>query len=155
YFGAEVNDRAALIRFEDEQQQVEAKRVIQRALGNTFIVALNLAPTTPGWLSAMGAEPMKLGLDLRGGVHFLMEVDTASVVEKRQEISADEMKQKLRNASTRYSAIDVTPENIIEARFRTAELRSSALRELRGDYPALLFNEGNAGSDFTFTGELS
>src|SRR5690606_5139701 len=66
YFGAQVDDRAALIRFSDDQHQVMAKRVIQQTLGNAYVVALNLAPTTPGWLRAMGAEPMKLGLDLRG-----------------------------------------------------------------------------------------
>lgn len=146
YFGAEVNERAALIRFAGDQQQVRAKRVIQQALGNAYIVALNLAPTTPGWLRSMGAEPMKLGLDLRGGVHFLMEVDTASVLVKRQEISADEIKEKLRRAKIRYSSVVVDADNLIHARFRTPELRDEALSEIRGDYPTMLFNESDSDS---------
>src|SRR5690606_30373543 len=96
YFGAQVDERAALLRFRSDEQQLLAKRLIQESLGGSYVVALNLAPTTPEWLRSMGAEPMKLGLDLRGGVHFLMEVDTASAVSKRQEVTADEIKDKLR-----------------------------------------------------------
>lgn len=158
YFGAEVNSRAALLRFASDEQQLLAKRAIQKALGSTYIVALNLAPTTPGWLRSMGAEPMKLGLDLRGGVHFLMEVDTASALAKRQEITADEMKEKLRKAKLRYSAIDATADNLVRARFRGNELRDQALSELRGDYPNMLFSTVDAAGESeeaSFSAELS
>ena len=64
-----------LIRFDNTEDQLKAKELIVEQLGDQYIVALNLAPATPGWLSAIGAGPLKLGLDLRGGVHFLMEVD--------------------------------------------------------------------------------
>ena len=74
----ELTDKGGLIRFPDSQAQLEAKETISRTLGDDYVVALNLAPTTPEWLSSVGAGPMKLGLDLRGGVHFLLEVDMAA-----------------------------------------------------------------------------
>ena len=76
YFGETVSDGRALIRLRDKNLQLRAKAVVQRALGDGYVVALNLAETTPAWLAAIGAQPMKLGLDLSGGVHFLLEVDT-------------------------------------------------------------------------------
>lgn len=158
YFGAEANDRSALVRFSNDQQQVHAKRVIQKAMGNAYVVALNLAPTTPNWLRKMGAEPMKLGLDLRGGVHFLMEVDTASVLAKRQEISANEMKEKLRKAKVRYTSLAAHSDNRIKASFRTQELRDEALRKIRGDYPTMLFTESKVADEdenFNFIAELN
>ena len=75
YFGQELQEnKTALIRITDSEQQLQAKDLIQRQLGDGFIVALNLAQTTPEWLLDLGAGPMTLGLDLSGGVHFLMEV---------------------------------------------------------------------------------
>ncbi|MEE3160067.1 MAG: protein translocase subunit SecD, partial [Pseudomonadota bacterium] len=73
YFGEEVNGSTALLRLESADAQLPAKSAIQRKLGDEFVVALNLAPTTPEWLVNLGAGPMTLGLDLSGGVHFLME----------------------------------------------------------------------------------
>ena len=76
FFGEELQEsKTALIRLKDAEQQLAAKALVQRQLGDHFIVALNLAPTTPQWLLDLGAGPMTLGLDLSGGVHFLMEVD--------------------------------------------------------------------------------
>jgi preprotein translocase subunit SecD len=101
---------------------------------------------------------MKLGLDLAGGVHFLLEVDTASAVAKRQEITADEMKEKLRKAKVRYSSVVANKDNQIIARFRSLEIRDEAVDTLRGDYPAMQFNtpdEDAAGSSFSFVANLS
>ena len=88
YFDAVLKNGSALIRFPDDDSQLQGRSVVQRALHdrlNTFIVALNAAPTTPQWLTNIGAEPMKYGLDLRGGVHFLMEVDTEKTISDRIE----------------------------------------------------------------------
>src|SRR5690606_11734344 len=126
-------------RFRSDEQQLLAKRLIQESLGGSYVVALNLAPTTPEWLRSMGAEPMKLGLDLRGGVHFLMEVDTASAVSKRQEVTADEIKDKLRKARIRYSSVAINADGVIVGRFRSEELRDNAINEVRRDYPNLVF----------------
>lgn len=157
YFGAEVDPKAAMVRLSTRDQQMLARTTIQRALGDGFVVALNNASTTPDWLQSLGAAPMKLGLDLAGGVHFLLEVDTASAVAKRQEINADEMKGKLRTAKLRYSAIDANKANQIVARFRSEELRDAALSELRSSYPTLLFDtpESDRADDFRFTATFS
>lgn len=156
YFGAEANGKSALVRFQNGDQQIRAQRALKSALGTSYIVALNSAPTTPDWLSSLGAAPMKLGLDLSGGVHFLMEVDTAAAIAKRQEITADEIKDKLRKARIRYSDVAANRDNVIVARFRSEELRDEALSEIRGDYPNILFNEPDAQADeFVFTAELS
>lgn len=80
YQKMEPQDQSLLLRFTSTDNQLKAKEVIQQALGNDYIVALNLAPSTPDWLRAINAMPMKLGLDLRGGLHFLYQVDVDSVV---------------------------------------------------------------------------
>ncbi|MES2672601.1 MAG: protein translocase subunit SecD [Pseudomonadota bacterium] len=160
YFGAEVNGKTALIRFHNLDQQMPARKRVQQTLGDDFVVALQGASTTPQWLQKIGATPMKLGLDLAGGVHFLLEVDTASTVEKRQAITADEFKEKLRKAKIRYSSITATADNVIMARFRAADMRDKAMAELRGDNPQLLFSEVDANTtegaeEFAFKAELS
>ncbi|MGM8226267.1 protein translocase subunit SecD [Cellvibrio sp. ARAG 10.3] len=156
YFGAEANGKSALVRFDNGDQQIRAQRALKNALGTSYIIALNSAPTTPDWLSSLGAAPMKLGLDLSGGVHFLMEVDTAAAIAKRQEITADEIKDKLRKARIRYSDVAANRDNVIVARFRSEELRDQALSEIRSDYPNILFNEPDTqGEEFVFTAELS
>ena len=86
--GSEFSARNALLRLDDAEQQLRAKSVIKRALGDDYVVALNLAPTTPDWLLAIGGSALKLGLDLSGGVHFLLQVDTAATVAKRLDIYA-------------------------------------------------------------------
>ena len=74
-----------LVRFKNTEEQLKARDIVANKLGDNFITALNLAPSTPAWLEAIGANPLKLGLDLRGGVHFLMEVDMAEALTKQQE----------------------------------------------------------------------
>lgn len=158
YFGAEVNPKTAMVRLATRDQQMLARTAIQRSLGDGYVVALNNASTTPAWLQSLGAAPMKLGLDLAGGVHFLMEVDTASAVSKRQEINSDEMKTKLREAKVRYSSLETNKDNQIVARFRSADLRDAALSELRSDYPQLLFTAtdvAEAATGATFTASFS
>ncbi|MDP1136862.1 protein translocase subunit SecD, partial [Klebsiella pneumoniae] len=78
-----LEDRDALIRLNGSDDQLRARPAVQAALGNEYLVALNMAPSTPGWLRSLGAGPMKLGLDLRGGVHFLLEVDMETALNQR------------------------------------------------------------------------
>ncbi|MFO1388158.1 protein translocase subunit SecD [Cellvibrio sp.] len=157
YFGAEANGKSALIRLHKDEDQPTARRRIQQTLGDDYIVALNRASTTPKWLSNMGAAPMKLGLDLAGGVHFLLEVDTASAVEKRQTITADDFKEKLRKEKIRYTSISNTPNNVIVARFKTAEFRDQAIAELRKSTQQHLFTkvESQNADEFIFNASLS
>ncbi len=149
HFGETVTEKAALIRLAKVEDQLPAKRIIQRALGDRFVVALNMAPTTPDWLRSLGAGPMKLGLDLSGGVHFLMEVDTASAIAKRQESSIAEFKGKLREERIRYVSVDLSKEGVITAVFRSAEDRDSATAIFRKDF-ADLARETSDRDDGTF-----
>jgi len=158
YFGAEANGKAALIRLRKNDDQMNARRLIQQNLGDEYVVALNRASTTPAWLQSIGATPMKLGLDLAGGVHFLLEVDTDSALEKRQTMNADDFKEKLRKEKIRYISINNTASNVIVARFKTAEFRDQAIVELRKSSQQHLFTlpDTEATADeFNFTAELS
>lgn len=156
-FGGEVTAKTAMLRIKDAEQQMAARKIVQKALGDGYVVALNSASTTPGWLQAIGAEPLKLGLDLAGGVHFLLEVDTASAVAKRQEINADDMKDKLRKAKVRYASVVAQKDNQIIGRFRNAEARDEAISTLRGDFPTLLFStpDSPTAGEFIFTADFT
>ena len=93
------------IRFDDEETQLKAQPIVKESLGRNYVVALNLAPATPDWLSKFGAEPMSLGLDLRGGVHFLMEVDMDAAADKAEERYISELRSFLRENKVRYKTI--------------------------------------------------
>ncbi|MFV8784373.1 protein translocase subunit SecD [Microbulbifer sp. SA54] len=157
YFGGEVQDKSVLLRLKSIEQQLPAKRAIQEALGHSeYVVALNLAPTTPEWLMNMGASPMKLGLDLAGGVHFLMEVDTNSIVKTNMEGYAAEVKSKLREAKARYRSVDLVDDREIVARFRDAELRDLAVRTLRKEFPnTLVLQEAGSGANLEVRATLN
>ena len=101
-----VQNQQYLLRFDSSKAQLKARTVLKEALGRQAVVALNLAPATPDWLRALGAQPMYLGLDLRGGVHFLMDVDMESAVDKTYQRYVDELKRVLREARIRYLSID-------------------------------------------------
>jgi len=93
------------IRFSDEETQLKAQAIVKESLGRSYVVALNLAPATPDWLSKFGAEPMSLGLDLRGGVHFLMEVDMDAAIDKAEERYISDLRSFLRENKVRYKTI--------------------------------------------------
>ena len=128
-----------LFRFHDAETQLSAKSVVERALhdlGRGYIVALNSAPTTPDWLASMGAEPMKYGLDLMGGVHFLMQVDTDRAVEDRLEGLEQEIKRTLRSGDerVRYSSSEILPGQQLRMGFASEALRSQARRQIEENY---------------------
>ncbi len=135
FFGAETTGRTALVRVNSGEAQLHAKSVIQRTLGDGYIVAINLAQTTPQWLVDIGASPMKLGLDLSGGVHFLLQVDTESAVKKRQETNVVEIKRLLRKERIR-GLVNLNG-NEIRLRFTDEEKRSEASAAIRKEFPAL------------------
>ncbi|AMA44836.1 protein translocase subunit SecD [Pseudomonas monteilii] len=97
--------RGALLRLENQEDQLPAKDVVRKALGDDYVVALNLAPTTPQWLRNLGASPMKLGLDLSGGVHFLLEVDMDKAMSARMKVYEGEVKTLLRKERIRYRSL--------------------------------------------------
>ena len=135
FFGAETTGRTALVRVNSGEAQLHAKSVIQRTLGDGYIVAINLAQTTPQWLVDIGASPMKLGLDLSGGVHFLLQVDTESAVKKRQETNVVEIKRLLRKERIR-GLVNLNGSEI-RLRFSDEAKRSEASTAIRKEFPAL------------------
>ncbi|WP_323085084.1 protein translocase subunit SecD [Providencia alcalifaciens] len=138
-----LENGAILARFNNSDVQLRAREVIMNALGDQYVVALNLAPATPKWLEALGGEPMKLGLDLRGGVHFLMEVDMDTALGKLQEQNMDGLRNDLRQAGIAYSSIRKGSDYSVEVRFRNADDRSLAEKTLARKYPDLVFSDGS------------
>ncbi|WP_372742309.1 protein translocase subunit SecD [Neptunomonas sp.] len=139
YKEVELANNSGLIRFADGETQLRAKKVISTAVGDNYVVALNLAATTPEWLESLGAGPMKLGLDLRGGVHFLLEVDMATAVAQRLDVYVSEIKLKLREGKLRYRSVDHREDGSLEVKFADAEIRDSALALMRKDYTEFLY----------------
>ncbi|MCX4187401.1 protein translocase subunit SecD [Methylophaga sp. OBS4] len=136
YKGVELEDGRLLIRLTSADSQLKAKEVLSQTLPADYIIALNLAATTPDWLAALGAEPMNLGLDLRGGVHFLMEVDMDAAVKQALEGYASDVRLTLRDEKIRYKQIKIDKQKLIVV-FRNAESRDQAETLISRDYDAL------------------
>lgn len=131
---AELTSAGGTLRFNSGEDQLAAKPIVAAALGDDFVTALNLVPTTPEWLSSLGAGPAKLGLDLRGGVHFLLEVDTPAALKQRLEVSASEMKAVLRKDRVRYRSVDIE-DGILSVRFLQSGDLASAEVLLKKEFP--------------------
>lgn len=99
------DDRAMRVRFKSTDIQIKAKDVVQKAMGDKYVVALNLLSNTPGWLTRLGAKPMFLGLDLRGGVHFLLEVDLQAALTKTLDRHSGDIKRALRDEKIRFGSV--------------------------------------------------
>jgi preprotein translocase subunit SecD len=141
YRSAELDGNNVLVRFASEDAQLRAATQVRDALhanDRRYSVALNLAPATPDWLSAFNALPMYLGLDLRGGVHFLMEVDMESAIEKSLERVAGEFRTFMREEKLRYNAVQ-SDQQKIRVRFSSAEGRDAARLVLEEEFRDYLF----------------
>lgn len=133
----ERDDRSLLLRFADANTQLKAKDYIDGELGSQYVVALNLAPATPEWLGNLGALPMYLGLDLRGGVHFLMEVDMEGAVRLAEQRYAGDLRQMLREEKIRYAGITRRDNGGVLVRFRNNDTRQQAYDLVRREFPEL------------------
>ena len=142
---SEGNDRTQLVRLEQADQQQLARSLVKDALGDEYVVALNLAPTTPDWLTAVGAYPMKLGLDLSGGVHFLLEVDTQRAVQQRLDIAAGEIRTQLRQERLRYRTTPAKTEGTRHLTFTEAGARNTARDIIVREHPDLLVDTQDQG----------
>ncbi|GAA0792431.1 protein translocase subunit SecD [Marinobacterium sediminicola] len=140
-------DGVALVRLPSSDAQLAAKDAISDQLGSDYVVALNLAPTTPDWLGSMGAGPMKLGLDLRGGVHFLLEVDMAQAVGQRLDVYVSEIKTKLREEKLRYRVVDHLEDGRLAIRFIDAETRDAASSLLLRTYQEFLVDSDDVDGE--------
>lgn len=104
HHGGSFENNSALLRLSNAEDQLKAQEVLRRDLGEQYVVALNLAQTTPQWLRNLGANPMKLGLDLRGGVRFVLEVDMAKALEQRLATAAQDARRVLRGEQIQFKA---------------------------------------------------
>ncbi|WP_070887892.1 protein translocase subunit SecD [Pseudomonas sp. D1-3] len=136
--------RSGLIRLVSQGDQLPAKDVVRKTLGDNFVVALNLAQTTPEWLRSLGASPMKLGLDLSGGVHFLLEVDMDKALEVRRQVYEGELKSLLRKERVRYRSMPQQG-GAIQLGFADAETLAKAEQLIRKDYNDFELNAQERG----------
>ncbi|RKG39492.1 protein translocase subunit SecD [Acinetobacter rongchengensis] len=123
-------NNAALLRLSTSEAQLKAKDALSKGLGENYTVALNLAPTTPEWLQKIGAKPMKLGLDLRGGVHFLLEVDMDKAIAQRMETSASDLRREFRENKVKFNSLTLN-NNTITIQFANNDDRAAVMDFLR------------------------
>ena len=136
-----VADDHLMVRFNDEETQLRAQGAIKKELGKDYVVALNLAPATPDWLRNLNAEPMFLGLDLRGGVHFLMEVDMPAAIEKAETRYVSDLRTALREEKIRYKTITREEAGGLLVRYRNVADQTAGNKLIAKDYPALVQTE--------------
>ena len=140
YVSLQQQSNTILVRFKDTETQIKAQDILQAILGNNYSVALNLAARTPAWLRALGATPMKLGLDLRGGIHFLLAVDTSAIVTMQEKGDTHTFGTDLRNAQIRYQSMSTSGKTGILIRFPNQQSLDAAMTLLQQRF-----------SDYTFT----
>lgn len=141
-----LEEGAILARFDSTDTQLRAREALVSVLGDKYVVALNLAPATPRWLAAIHADPMKLGLDLRGGVHFLMEVDMDTALGKLQEQNIDSLRSDLREEGIPYTTVRKEDNYGLSITFRDSKARDEAITYLTPRHRDLVISSqgGNA-----------
>ncbi|MEE2023258.1 MULTISPECIES: protein translocase subunit SecD [Alkalimonas] len=129
-----LQDGQLLARFFNTEDQLRARELVSRSLGNSYVTALNMAPTTPAWLRAIGASPMNLGLDLRGGVHFLMAIDMQAAIDKQLNDLAQIFRTDMREARIRFGNVQAdTDTGTVLVQLRNAEDLAAARRLISQD----------------------
>ena len=134
------------IKFASPDSQVKAKDVLQNTLGSNYVIALNLVSKSPSWLSKIGAIPMYLGLDLRGGVHFLLQVDMKAAAEKAAESYLNDFRMALRKERISYIGAARLNE-IVKIQFDSQEELDKAKKLIKVNYPDLMINDSSSGKD--------
>ncbi len=137
----ELEGDRLLIRFADPEEQLKAADILKDRLGRDYIVALNLASAAPGFMRAMGLNPMYLGLDLRGGVHFMMQVDMDATIKQVEDSYVDEIRAQLRTDKIQYSSVGRAGSGGVQVEFKDAAERDKAAQLLRKNLPGLEASE--------------
>ena len=150
----EIHESYALIRLTSPEEQLRVKDLFS-TVGDDLIVALNLAPTTPEWLKNIGGEPLKLGLDLRGGVHFLMEVDTKTALSNRQNGTLLDIRRKLREEKIRYNSLFVEKDQTIKLKVTQESVFDKATELLEDNYPQFAISYKEVGNQFEISLRLT
>ncbi len=151
----EMTERGLIVRFGNTEDQLIARDVLGRDLSDGYVLALNLAPATPEWLRAIGGKPMYLGLDLRGGVHFLMQVDTDAAIANAEERYVSDFRSLLRSEKVRYLTIKRNARGGIDIKFRDAATRARAEELIRKEYRNLLVDERDSDNAYYLNFKLS
>lgn len=141
------------VRFANPDDQIKAKDKLNASLGKDYTVALNLLSQTPNWLLAIGAKPMYLGLDLRGGVHFLLQVDMKAALDKAAESSVGDFRTTLRKEKINYFGISREGQQVV-VKFDNASEANKAERVLSKDYPDLTYVMSGSGKDIMLTANM-
>ena len=141
------------VRLATTDMQLKAKDVLQGAVGENYVVALNLLSSSPRWLTRINALPMYLGLDLRGGVHFLLQVDMKGALTKAADRYAADIRTTLRGKEIRYAGISRDGQNVV-VKFRDIQTRDQALTEIGKQNPDLLLNAGETGAEYSIAAAL-
>jgi preprotein translocase subunit SecD len=153
YSGVELAGNSIKTRFPSTDVQIKAKDVLQNGLGERYTVALNLVSASPAWLSTINALPMYLGLDLRGGVHFLLEVDMKAALEKAAIRYQNDFRAELRSDKIRYGRISRAG-NAVTVHFATRDQRDAATNKLGTVFTELVFTPEDQAEGFTLTARL-
>jgi preprotein translocase subunit SecD len=136
-----IDNNNILIRFNNSQSQLSSKTLLKNSLSRNYVVALNLAPSIPQWLGSLGGKAMSLGLDLRGGVHFLLEVDMEAVISTSLDRYYNELRTVLRKDKL-YKKIR-KEDNMLVVSFKSEELKNKAKKVIKNDLPDLVIVEGS------------
>lgn len=149
----ELDGNSVKARFEDTDSQLKARGVLFAKFGEDYIVALNLLSLSPSWLSSLHALPMYLGLDLRGGVHFLLQVDMKAVLDKSLDATAGDIRTALREEKIAYSGVDITA-STLAVKFRDAPARDKGEEKIRESFQDYVLSHREAGNDFLLLAAL-
>ena len=151
----EKEDNSLLIRFNDTVAQLKAQDYVKADAGNDYSVALNLAARTPEWLQAIGAKPMKLGLDLRGGIHFLLYVDTGKMIKSRVQSDLHAMTAELRENKIRYTGYKQPADDTFQIQFKSADERDNALAKMRANSRDYEYKTSQVGTNYFISGVMT
>ncbi|MCR5537321.1 MAG: protein translocase subunit SecD [Succinivibrio sp.] len=149
-----LENEQLLIRFNSTEQQLQARELVTQALGDNYIVALNLAPATPAWMRSLGMHPLKLGLDLRGGVHFLMEVDMDEAMKKMRTQLVSDFRTELRNKDLRLSGAKAEGDHVVVS-FRDAATRDAAMEALKKTHQDFTFQAFDRDDHFEILAQMT
>jgi preprotein translocase subunit SecD len=150
---AELDGNSVKARFADTDNQLKAKDILATQLGEDYVVALNLLPRSPHWLTKLNALPMYLGLDLRGGVHFLMQVDMKAALTKALEATGGDIRSALREQNIAYSGVS-RDGNVLSVRFRDAEARSKGETEIKQRFTDYALTDKDGAGEFLLQAAL-
>jgi preprotein translocase subunit SecD len=150
----ELSSDKLQLRFEKPEDQLKAQDVVAKGLSGDFTHAMTLSPDVPTWLSGVGGKPMNLGLDLRGGIHVLIDVDMDAAIEKAMEVQVANLREFMRNEKIRYVTVKSVG-TAVEVRFRSIEDRNAAQVKVANEFRTLVFTDREEGDNAFFSAQVS